>query len=182
MSWLPRLKIYRNVHGSQGGAARERGVLIHNCLEHLRFAGGGAAEIRQAALRAFMHARRVLNLPRLEEDLYREIMDLLVWVLSLPEAAQWFAAGRPEQEILTAEGARKVADRLALTPRGAVVLEYKTGAVDLPPAALPLPEHVAQLRGYLALVKVIRREPAEGRLVYLDRREIYPVKLAGANS
>ena len=182
MSWLPRLKIYRNVHESQGGAARERGVLIHNCLEHLRFAGSGAAEIRQAALRAFMHARRVLNLPRLEEELYREIMDLLIWVLSLPEAVEWFGEGRPEQEILTAEGARKVADRLAITPRGAVILEYKTGAADLPPAALPLPEHVAQLRSYLTLVAKIRREPAEGRLVYLDRREIYPVKLAGANS
>ena len=57
-----------------------------------------------------------------------------------------------------------------------------SGAADLPPAALPLPEHVAQLRSYLTLVAKIRREPAEGRLVYLDRREIYPVKLAGANS
>ncbi len=181
MAWLPRLKIYRNMHAAQGSAARERGILIHNCLEHLRFAGGGEQEIYEAALRAFMHARRVLNLPRLEEELYQEIMDLLIWVLSLPEAAQWFAGGRPEQEMLAFAGERKVADRLVDTPRGDLILEYKSGGLDLPPAALPLPEHVAQLRGYLALLKAIRGDkPVAGRIVYLDRREVYQVALEEA--
>ena len=177
MAWLPRLKIYRNAREGQGQAARERGVLIHNCLENLHFSGAGADDIYEAALGAFMHARRVLNLPRLEEGLYQEIMDLLMWALSLPEAALWFADGRPEQEILTADGARKIADRLVSGPDGDVILEYKTGGLDLPPDALPLPEHVAQLRRYLELVSEIRRCPAQGNLIYLDRREVYPVTL-----
>ena len=180
MAWLPRLKIYRNVREGQGQAARERGVLIHNCLENLRFAGGGAEAAHKAALDAFMHARRVLNLPRLEEGLYREIMDLLGWVLSLPEAGRWFAVGSPEQEILTRDGQRKIADRLVPTPAGDIILEYKTGGLDLPAAALPLPEHVTQLRGYLALLADIRRKPAQGHLLYLDRRVVYRVTLEEA--
>ncbi len=182
MSWLPRLKIYRNVREGQGQAARERGVLIHNCLENLRFAGGGTEAAHKAALDAFMHARRVLNLPRLEEGLYREIMDLLTWVLSLPEAGSWFAAGSPEQEILTRDGQRKIADRLVPAPGRDIILEYKTGGLDLPAAALPLPEHVAQLRGYLALLKDIRHKPAQGHLLYLDRREVYRVTLEEAGA
>lgn len=177
MAWLPRLKIYRNVRAKQGDAARERGTLIHNCLENLHFTGADAESMFEAALGAFMHARRVLNLPRLAEGFYREIMDLLLWVLSLPEAPQWFVAGRSEQEILTAEGERKIADRLIGTPTGDVVLEYKTGGLDLPLGALPLPEHVAQLQQYLGLISAIRRAPARGHLIYLDRREVYPVTL-----
>ena len=199
MAWLPRLKIYRNVHEDAGGAARERGILIHNCLENLRFAGHTPEDMFQAALRAFMHARRVLNLPRLEEGLYQEIMNLLTWVLSLPQAAQWFAHGRPEQEMLTPEGGRKIADRLVENDQGCVILEYKTGSLDLPATALPLPEHVTQVRGYLDLLAATRlgqnnnrgkhgsvphsakaASPAlSGHILYLDRREVYTVPFTG---
>ena len=182
MDWLPRLKIYRNIHADLGSAARERGILIHNCLKNLRRPENGAEDLESAALRAFMHARRILEMPRIEEGMYREIMDLLIWVLSLPGAEKWFAAGRPEQEILEAGGARKIMDRLVLSKKDSTVLEYKTGYLDAAPKDLPAAEHVEQLRAYLKLMEEIRGLPAQGRIIYLDRREVYPLTLSGQAS
>ncbi len=182
MDWLPRLKIYRNIHADLGSVARERGILIHNCLENLRWPEGGAGALERAALRAFMHARRILGMPRIEEAMYREIMDLLIWILNLPGAEEWFAAGRPEQEVLAAGGERKIMDRLVLSESGSVVLEYKTGYLDSAPEDLPAPEHVEQLRAYLKLMEEIRGLPARGRIIYLDRREVYPLASGAPSS
>lgn len=175
MDWLPRLKIYRNVHEDLSSPARERGVLIHNCLENLHWAGDKPEELEGAALRAFMHARRILGMPRIEEARYWEIMGLLIWVLSLPEAEEWFATGRAEQEILEADGSRKIMDRLVFTKGGATILEYKTGYLEAAAKDLPLPEHVEQLQHYLTLLEKIHGYPAKGQVIYLDRREIFPV-------
>ena len=73
-------------------------------------------------------------------------------------------------------------DRLVLSKKDSTVLEYKTGYLDAAPKDLPAAEHVEQLRAYLKLMEEIRGLPAQGRIIYLDRREVYPLTLSGQAS
>ena len=56
-----------------------------------------------------------------------------------------------------------------------VAVEYKTGTSG----DLPAPDHAAQLRGYLDLLRVASGRTARGELVYLDRRERFVLDETG---
>jgi ATP-dependent exoDNAse (exonuclease V) beta subunit len=105
------------------------------------------------------------------EALSAEYRDMLAWVLAQPELPGLMARGRPEAEIMDAEGRVHRADLLVRDAEGITVLEYKTGAAQ--------PGHRAQLGRYLALLAA---SPAlgpsprvRGLLVYLDERRVEPV-------
>ena len=55
--------------------------------------------------------------------------------------------------------------------RELVAVEYKTGTYG----ALPAPEHVSQLSRYLSLLGQASSLPVRGVLVYLDRRQMFPI-------
>jgi len=98
-------------------------------------------------------------------------VDMLLWLLSRPEARPHLGAGQGELTLLAEDGAFQRPDLLNFHPGGATVLEFKTGAAS--------PEHAKQLRSYLRLAQAIVApgEVVTGALVYLDRKIIEPVAL-----
>lgn len=172
MAWLPRLKIFRNALEFPLFGERQRGLLIHACLEKL----GPAArspnprEAARRVTRACMNAFP-LPVPNPEQTL-EEITDMLEWLMTLPGMARRLADGTPEQEIMDSDGTVWRADFAAHYPDHSVVLEYKTGVTA---QDAPLPAHAEQLARYLRLMSAARGKPARGFLIYLDRKSVFEV-------
>ncbi len=169
MSWLPRLKIFRNPLGEKGFSERQRGLLAHACLEALRLTGDTAADIGRAVDRGL----RAFPIPLPDPAAVRNDMAaMLAWYAARPEAARWMRHGSPEQSLMDADGAVRRVDLLVDEPGSPLLaVEYKTGA--------PTPDHLDQVKGYLSLLaaSLRRRAPRDvaGVIVYLDRREFVPV-------
>lgn len=180
MHWLPRLKIYRNPLRQFQKAEQahiteaQRGLFVHDCLERLvamrggaqPFMGGAAAGIAQAV--EMSSAVFPLAIP---PALSAEAVDMLTWLTNLPEADAWFAHGIAEQTIMDEEGSLHRADLLVYEADLCTVVEYKTGAKSS--------AHVEQTRRYLGLLarmNVAKRY--QGRIVYLDGRDVEAVELA----
>ena len=85
------------------------------------------------------------------------------------------AFGTPEHTLLDAEGNAHRVDLLVDDGEELVAVEYKTGTSG----DLPAPDHAAQLRGYLDLLRVASGRTARGELVYLDRRERFVLDETG---
>lgn len=184
MAWLPRLKIFRTPlqdwlgddAGGRSVTAKRRGTLMHHCLERLRVTGHTAASARADAVQAVRHGLRTFPLPVPEpEATARDLTEALAWYAALPETGRHLAFGTPEHALLDAEGRAHRVDLLVDDGRELVAVEYKTGTSG----ALPDPEHVGQLRGYLDLLRAASGRPVRGELVYLDRRERFGLDGAG---
>ena len=179
MSWLPRLKIFRNPMGEKGFSERQRGLLAHACLEALRLTGDGADDTATDVARAVDQGLRAFPVPMPDpEAVRRDMADMLAWYASLPEAAVWMRHGTPEQPIMDADGSLRRVDLLVDVPAAPLLaVEYKTGQ--------PSGDHIVQVERYISLLaqsvrrSVPTREVA-GIVVYLDRRELTPVR--GPNS
>lgn len=166
MQWLPRLKIYRNPLERMSFSARDRGTLLHACLEQLPLGGLDADNIRAAV-------RDVLSTIPLSDDgdgpdrdsLVADMENCLAWLLRLPQFALWQRRGVPEQSMLAADGPRREllrADLIVPLAWGTLVVDYKSGTV--------LDEHVRQVRRYLHCLEQSGAGPARGLLIYLDRQ------------
>lgn len=171
MSWLPRLKIFRNPMGEKGFSERQRGLLAHACLEALYLTGDTATDVARAVdqgLRAFP-----VPMPD-PAAVRRDMASMLAWYASLPEAAVWMRHGTPEQPIMDADGSLRRVDLLVDAPAAALLaVEYKTGQ--------PSDDHIIQVERYISLLSqsVRRNDPARevaGVVVYLDRKELVPVR------
>ncbi|MDR2604678.1 MAG: UvrD-helicase domain-containing protein [Desulfovibrio sp.] len=184
----PRLKIFRShpeaaqdeegpgdakthVLGS-GLTARERGVLLHLCLEHLHLPrGGGRGTVEEAVARAAVCALRLFP-PPLEqaESVAAELRAALLRFAALPDAAAWLACGLREQSIMDEQGkvyrTDLLVDMRALgrtdddADGGLLVLDYKSGAYR--------ESHMLQMRHYMRLLAGASGRPTRGLIVYLD--------------
>ena len=172
MSWLPRLKIFRNPMDGKGFSERQRGLLAHACLEALHLTDDIEGDIE----RAVNQGLRAFRVPMPDPDAVRQDMAaMLRWYASLPETTAWIRHGRPEQPLMDTEGNLRRIDLLVNVPgEPLLAVEYKTGQ--------PSPDHMDQVTRYLSLLApAIRRQGTDRRVrgvvVYLDQREIVQVEL-----
>lgn len=179
MHWLPRLKIFRNPLGETAFTPKQRGILMHRCLERLRLTNdtpqGRMEDARRAVLLGLRDAPPALVL---DKNIAEELIPAVAWYAALPEAALWLRRGLPEQNILDAAGRLHRVDLLAppAAGRGWTAIDYKTGEEDA--------EHLAQMRRYLDLLAALpdgNHPPPQGVLVYLDLRLCRVVPPSGGN-
>lgn len=136
-----------------------RGTLMHAALEHIRLTGHPEADAAAAVRHALRTSADPLpDVPHLAEQLTRGA----AWFAALPEAQVWKQHGIPEQSLLDAQGEEHRVDLLLETSEGFLALEFKTGA--------PTEDHVRQVRRYLHLLTQMDQRPAQGLLLYLDKR------------
>ena len=141
---------------SRSRAAKRRGTLMHHCLERLRITGRTAASARADAAGGRQHGLRTFPLPVPDpEATARDLTEALAWYAALPETARRMAFGTPEHTLLDAEGNAHRVDSLVDDGEELVAVEYKTGTSG----DLPTPDHAAQLRGYLELLRVASGGP-----------------------
>ncbi len=173
MQWLPRLKIFRNPLEAFTFRPKDRGNLLHFCLEHLRITGNPQNDA-QAALH-FGLRHYPLPVPD-EADIHQSVTEALRWFASQPQSARWLANGWPEHSIMTDDGHLLRMDLLVRERWGTLVLDYKSGQPDA--------DHVEQVRKYLACLNRDEdkdQASAWGLLVYLDQQRFRLVTLDGAS-
>jgi ATP-dependent exoDNAse (exonuclease V) beta subunit len=188
MQTWPRLKIFRShpetaPAGERPGyaetgvpgsslTARERGVLLHLCLEHLHLPRvGGREAVEEAVARAAACALRLFP-PPLEqtESVAGELRAALLRFAALPDAAAWLACGLREQSVMDEQGKVYRTDLLVdmralgrpddAADGGLLVLDYKSGTYR--------ESHIQQMRRYMRLLAGASGRPTRGLLVYLD--------------
>ena len=177
MQWLPRLKIYRNPLERMHFSARDRGTLLHACLEQLPLGGLSEDNIRAAV-------REVLaTIPLADgqdapdrESVAADMESCLLWLLRLPQFGLWQRRGVPEQSMLAADGSRRDllrADLIVPLSWGTLVVDYKSGRV--------MDEHVRQVQRYLRCLEQSGTTVARGLLIYLDRQSFRLVESDSAS-
>lgn len=172
MNWLPRLRMFRSPLEDWTFTPKRRGTLIHHCLESLQVSGVGEASARRDASLAAARGISTFPLPVPDrENRQKEIEDILCWYALQPETPHWLAFGTPEHALLDGEGRQFRVDLLVDDGQELIAVEYKTGTTG----ALPDPNHKAQLSHYLRLLQEAGGRKVRGALVYLDRREIFPI-------
>ena len=165
MHWLPRLRIFRNPLEDFSFTRKRRGIFAHHCLECLQTLGQLTGHPEEDARRAFRQGLRTFPLPVHDpQAVEEEVVDMLAWYASLPEAETWLRHGTPEQEIVDASGALYRADLVVNDGEKITVVEYKTGT--------PTVAHQTQLRGYMDLLATASALPVQGVLVYLDLKRL----------
>ena len=172
MGWLPRLRMFRSPLEDWTFTPRRRGTLIHHCLECLQVSGVGEASARRDAELAAARGISTFPLPVPDrEAVQKDIAGDLAWYALQPETPHWLAFGTPEHALLDADGRQYRVDLLVDDGQELVAVEYKTGTGG----DLPDPSHVEQLSRYLRLLREAGGMAVRGALVYLDRREIFPI-------
>ena len=153
---------------------KRRGELAHSAAETFVRAGFDPADPEPAAEKAVGLVLGATRLdPGLRARLAGEFTEMLLWLADQDALAPALAAGFCERDILDQDGGRQRPDLFAAGPMGLTVADFKTGRAD--------PAHDAQVRRYLELLRRLpgyAAAPAQGWLVYLDRRECRPVEYA----
>ncbi len=175
MGWLPRLKIFRSELDMQSFGERQRGTLLHRCIEHLRPEPGvspdaAVDEALRIGLYGLANPHDPAGFELNKERLAGEFRPMLAWLLDQPRIAAALAGGYAEQTVLTDAGKLKRPDHLAITADEVLVLEYKSGG--------PSPDHPVQVREYLGLLgrmPHLRDKHLHGLIIYLDQRRIEAV-------
>ncbi|MCM1051720.1 MAG: UvrD-helicase domain-containing protein [Paenibacillus sp.] len=144
--------------------ARERGLILHGVMSHIRHRGDVDAAMRM--LRSTPDARRLTSADmEALHDLARERVDD-------PEARQWFDGFSKvyvEREVLSADGELRRVDRVVWTADGEIhVIDYKTGRQD------PR-KYKRQVREYMEFFRKVENLPVRGFLYYLDSGEIVEI-------
>ena len=170
MHWLPRLRIFRNPLEELAFTQKRRGTFVHHCLECLQESGQLTGHPLDDARKAFRQGLRTFPLPLQDPDaVEREVVAMLEWYASLPEASEWLRQGTPEQELVDESGELFRADLVVDRGREILVVEYKTGA--------PTPAHDVQIQRYMRLIAAATSRAVRGMLVYLDSRQLIEKKL-----
>jgi hypothetical protein len=190
MQGRPRLKIFRSQPYAEaatdgdgpdgteksgfvsGMSAREWGVLLHLCLEHLRLPRDGDRDaLYEAVDRAAACGLRLFPPPIEDaETVAAELRGALLRFAALPDAAAWLTFGLREQSIMDEEGrvfrTDLLVDMRALGRNddaddgGLLVLDYKSG--------MRRESHERQMRHYMGLLGSASGRPTRGLIVYLD--------------
>ena len=165
MSWLPRLKIFRNNLDSPLFDATSRGTFIHQCIQGLTLTGNARGDVK----RAFWFGLKQTISPRFEVLRHKsEILSALLWLAELPRAANWLANGMMEQIITDETGENLRCDLVVYGPAAVTVVEFKSGT----PEILPDPAHIRQVEKYIDLLSRAQPLPVKGILAYLDQKKI----------
>ena len=169
MDWLPRLKIFRSPLPAPAFTPRQRGILVHLCLEHLILSEASPSGRERDVARAVRQGMRLFPLPLDDPDgIAREMAESLGWFASLPEAPLWLSRGLREQGIMDDAGRMHRVDLLVDKGDGAMhAVDYKTGQARN--------EHHVQVRRYMRLASASTGRPLRGFLVYLDERRLLEV-------
>ena len=133
-------------------ARRNYGVVIHRILEKLK----NTEDLEALLQEAYFEGRLDLNE-------VQEVNALLTQLLEKPKMKEWFATNAQvltEQAIILPGGATKRPDRILVSERTAVVIDFKTGGEK--------ESHQNQVREYVGLVSTLTHKPTEGYLVYID--------------
>jgi ATP-dependent exoDNAse (exonuclease V) beta subunit len=174
MSWLPRLKIHRNLSMDMGRDEllsagplfdeRARGTVFHEAL-NLATGRGSGVDPELLAARS-LAAAPVPHPP----EAAKELAQALEWVLGQDELSTYLSAGEPETSIMDESGKLHRPDLIAHGDFGTAVVEYKTGDAQ--------PEHENQVRRYMDMVRAMRRfpKPVYGVIAYLDLRRVVRVE------
>ncbi|MDR3176876.1 MAG: UvrD-helicase domain-containing protein [Desulfovibrio sp.] len=182
---MPRLRIHRFSHADEdavpasGLTPRQRGILLHLCLERLRLPEN-PDEARAAVARAVDagFARFPLPLPD-PSGAADEMGQALLRFALLPDAALWLAHGRREHGIMDEQGRMHRVDLLVdtrtfarggETDQGLLVLDYKSGR------AANGQSHKAQVRNYMRLLRAASGRPVRGLVFYLDEDRMLEVE------
>ncbi len=189
MSWLPRIKVFRNnledLRSHAVLTANKRGTLIHKSLECLTLSGDDALDAKRAVKDSL--STLPTYVPH-DEDL-AEFQNIVSWFLSLEtpygSSKEWLAYGLKEHGIASKDGKMYRVDMLMTRPRflrGAddevelLAIDYKTGYDE----DLPNKDNVAQMKNYLNLLREAtgkeQSSRVKGLLVYLDRQTFYEVE------
>ncbi len=176
MHWLPRLRIFRTPLSDLTLRGKRRGLFVHHCLSCLQPpsntqnpCGEGPLYVARQAVEWGLRSFPFPLAASQEET--ENIVDLLAWYASLPEAVYWLRHGIPEQSIVDIHGKIHRADMVVEDETRIIVVEYKTGN--------PERGHEQQVLRYMRLLKETydNRLPVEGALVYLDLKMIKSLNL-----
>lgn len=143
------------------GVSRERGILLHEVLAHVRH----TADIPKA----IAHCSRMGHLPKEEAE---EVASLLTKRLAQPEVKRWFedyAYVLCERPLTLPDGKTARPDRVVAYDDGSMdVVDYKFGE-ERPE------EYATQVRGYMNLLAPHAKGPVRGYIFYVDSGVITPV-------
>ena len=147
-----------------------RGEIAHLALSFIRTPGNHEIEdVVDHAVRAALALSRP-SLPLASGRLRRGLASTLKTALELGEARPFFQKGLSkiytELEVLDESGEAHRLDRLVITEKGPVILEYKTGARQ--------EAHKAQVQEYCELVRPVFGR-TKGFLFYLDEPALVEV-------
>lgn len=162
MAWLPQLKIFRSQLNPRDLSPAERGSLLHAAIDNLPL----DTPPDKAATEALAYAEKSLNFIYEQGDADRaKNLEALAWFAALPDVKAWFDNGVLEQSLIDSDGRVLRADLIATTPRGSLVIDFKTGS--------PTEANVTQIRAYMRRVQesAQKNEPVLGLLVYLDEKK-----------
>ncbi|MEF2229864.1 MAG: UvrD-helicase domain-containing protein [Pseudodesulfovibrio sp.] len=170
MAWLPRLRVYRHNLDEYFYNERMRGEVAHRTMEYLRVTGDDAADVDRAVRLALCDFPALGALTDDEQArLDADLRAMTAWAVAQPGLRDWLAGGEREPEVMDKDGNFKRFD-LLYHGETTVVADFKTGQ--------PSPKNREQVLDYL---RILSRLPGcsktpEGYLVYLDLREIHPVR------
>lgn len=145
--------------GVDDRSQRRIGVLVHEILEHSNRLEDALGLVQEYAFEG-----------RFSSDIQAEVELQLRELFALPQLQDWFGEGYQslaEQGILIPKGGQKRPDRIFISEKEALVVDFKTGARKA--------EHQEQVRSYVQLVAAIVHKPVKGYVCYLEPTEIIEV-------
>ncbi|RIV43905.1 UvrD-helicase domain-containing protein [Flagellimonas pelagia] len=138
--------------------AIEMGNVIHFALSQIKYAEEVPQVIENLQLNGYF-----------SKDAAKDMEDKLLEVVTHPQLKDFFKEGLQilnEQEILTTSGISLRPDRIVISGKEAIILDYKTGK--------PSPSHKEQIMQYADVLKEMDYEIKHAIIVYIDQK-IEPV-------
>ena len=148
--------------------AIRRGEMIHGILSGIQYIDKDIHTfVEELVRRAYV--------PDLYKDIISrdELADTLKGILTMDKVKPWFVREHAlqvfsEKEVADADGELKRMDRLVITPKHAIVIDFKTGA--------PRRSHNQQVKSYMRYIRDIYMDKqARGCLLYLDLKRVVEV-------
>lgn len=139
------------------------GLQVHAVLSKIR----DASEIPDA-IRQLVSDGLISSIER--DEIEKEIQELL----QIPGVASWFSPGweaRTEVPILVPGGDQRRIDRLLISGRSAIVIDFKTGKVNK--------TDQAQVKEYMDILREMNFTDVKGFLVYLQGKNVLEIKSEG---
>jgi ATP-dependent helicase/nuclease subunit A len=163
-SWNTRLKTREYAWdfgkiGVMDRSQRKLGVLVHEILENSNTLKEALSLIAQYNFEG-----------RFEEQVKLELEKQLKDLFAMPQFQNWYSGtyrAFAEQGILLPGGVQKRPDRILISEKEAVVLDFKTGVKS--------DSHQVQVREYMQLLKQMSELSVKGFLCYLEPTEIIEV-------
>lgn len=164
LDWKSKLdtKTYAWDFSPEGIRAREQrdlGVIIHDLLAESESLDDALRLLRQFTFEG-----------RWDEPTAAEIKGKLEQLFALPQVQSWFDSGYQaltEQGILLPGGGQRRPDRILLSEKEVLVIDFKTG--------VKRESHLSQVKEYMGLVATLTQLPVKGYLCYLEPTEIVAI-------